>query len=677
MVDNKQPVGGAIEIGGDVGAGAAIGPGASVNAENIAGRDVNKAGRDLTIQNIVNLYIQGLHKLPVDYGSGIRNFLREYTGIGGERVPFGGREEELAKLDDWWQNEQSPAYALLVAEAGRGKSALLVQWAAQMTAREWAEVIFIPISIRFQTNSQTAVFATLAARLSELHGESFSDKSIQMSAEEYGLLSRGLLEKPLPDGKRLLIILDGLDEASGWQPGPHLFPPRLPPDIKLITSARVHGRTDKQGWLNQLHWHKGRAYDLTLPFLSRQGVADVLVQMGNPLDALATELDVVSTLYRLSEGDPLLVRLYVEQLLAQMARLQSNQEIVAWLETAEPGLGGYFEGWWRDQRQLWGKESPLREQATQAFFTLLSVALGPLNQADVQALLPTLNTWILEEIVESLGRLVIGDGREQAFTFNHPRLGYYFYGRLGDGEKRIWEQRFVAYGEQTLNTLRTDKKQETTPSAYVIRHYTAHLNRAQAADSAFDVLVCQEWAEAWNALEGTYAGFLADIGQVREKATARHDLEMVIWCDLCRSSITTLSSNIPPNLFVQAVTHDLISPRQALVIVRQTASPEHQSKVLTLLAPQLPAKQQAAVLAEALAAASQIGAEGARANALRALAPHLPLRLLTKALTAARQIGNKRLRVNTLRALAPYLPAEQEAAVLAEALIAARQIGAE
>mgnify|MGYP001491053156 FL=1 len=61
------------------------------------------------------------------------------------------------------------------------------------------------------------------------------------------------------------------------------------------------------------------------------------------------------------------------------------------------------------------------------------------------------------------------------------------------------------------------------------------------------------------------------------------------------------------------------------------------------------------MLAEALTAARQIGDERARANALRALAPHLPPELLAEALTAALKIGAEGARTNALRALAPRL----------------------
>ena len=73
--------------------------------------------------------------------------------------------------------------------------------------------------------------------------------------------------------------------------------------------------------------------------------------MGVPLDALSTQVDIVAELHRLSEGDPLLVRLYVDDLWkkgAAATRLQPED-----LHALQPGLHGYFDRWWEDQRKQW------------------------------------------------------------------------------------------------------------------------------------------------------------------------------------------------------------------------------------------------------------------------------------------------------------------------------------
>ena len=70
-------------------------------------------------------------------------------------------------------------------------------------------------------------------------------------------------------------------------------------------------------------------------------------------------MDIVAELYRLSEGDPLLVGLYVGDLWArgeEVTRLKPED-----LAGIQPGYKGYFDRWWDDQKKLWGKEKPWLE----------------------------------------------------------------------------------------------------------------------------------------------------------------------------------------------------------------------------------------------------------------------------------------------------------------------------
>lgn len=314
-----------------------------------------KASDGGTIQNVIQAVIQhltvGIRSLPTDYAGRIENFLAEYLGASGHPVPFGGREAALAALNAWLADPQGPPYLFLGAPGGRGKSALLVRWLEQLlSASDSPAIVFVPVSIRFNTNLASTVFGALAARLAFLHGEK-PPADVAMSTNIWRGMVSDYLARPLADGRRLLVVLDGLDEAADWEAGADLFPLKPRTGLRAVVAARYRaGESDARGWLSRLGWERGLAHVLDLEPLTREGVADVLCRMGFPLDALGQQVDVVAELHRLSGGDPLLVRLYVDDLWAkgeQAARLRPED-----LRGIQPGYEGYFDRWWQEQRLL-------------------------------------------------------------------------------------------------------------------------------------------------------------------------------------------------------------------------------------------------------------------------------------------------------------------------------------
>ena len=189
---------------------------------------------------ILNELLNGIRAVPTDFSGRIKNFLYEYLGKPEEPVPFGGRNAELESLDRWMLNPDAPPYALIAAEAGRGKSALLVHWSQSLIQRDLAHVVFIPISIRFNTALSRVVFTSLAARLGEIYNDPI--KYASMSEQEWRGVCFQYLERTPPDGKPLVMILDGLDEAADWRPGPDLLPFEPPPNIRAVVSGQLSGR---------------------------------------------------------------------------------------------------------------------------------------------------------------------------------------------------------------------------------------------------------------------------------------------------------------------------------------------------------------------------------------------------------------------------------------------------
>jgi hypothetical protein len=636
---------------------------------------------------IVDAYLHGVSALPTDYAARLENFLNEYLGTPQAPVPFGGRDGDLARLDAWLDSAESPAYALLAAPAGRGKSALLVRWVQRLLTRKDVAVAFVPVSVRFRTNLAAVTFPALTARLAALQGAQLAggaDTPVEMWR---GLLSEHLA-RPLLGGRRLLVILDGVDEAADWEPGPDLFPGNPPRGLRVLLSARFRaGDLGAASWLGSLGWDRpGLARDVDLAPLSVEGVADVLRRMGFPLDRLGLRVDVVGELHRLSEGDALLVRLYVDDLWRRgetATRLRPED-----LAAVRPGLQGYFTRWWDDQRHLWGGKAPLREPAVQGLLNLLACALGPLSREDVFRLVPPeagLTSWMLEETLRMLARFVIGDGRQLGFTFSHPRLGAYFYDRLSIAERTATERRLLRCGEETLAALNEGSLAPGDASPYVLQQYGRHLERSGRGADALRALLSDGWRCGREALEKTPTGFLADAERTWRAAEVGNQAAVEaqrpapyigteVRCALCRASVKSLARNIPPALQKALVEAGVWTPGQGLDSARQVPDARQRVETFIALEPLMPEPLQRESLREAVAAAQGIEAADQRRSLLRDLAmraarsdyPHQVLAVLNLV-----EVDDYK----TPLALVPYLTKPWQDEIVRQALAAAERRG--
>lgn len=623
--------------------------------------------RDLSDTAPADRLIEGMKALNTDYAWLVKHFLDEYLGIGDSLVPFGGRGKELRALDSWLEAGRE-SFALMVAPAGRGKSALLVRWAAHLAMRQDVAVAFVPISIRFETNLANVTFAVLAAQLAHLHGEQIPSAASTSIDEWRGIVQR-YLERSPPQGRRVVVILDGIDEALGFRLT-NVIPRVLPVGVRVIASARLRaGDAHEAGWLAELDWQTpGLAKPIPLPPLTIEGISDVLVGMGVPLDELGMTPEVVSTLHRVTEGDPLLVSLYVKLLQAQGEGARSLT--AAALREMEPGIKGYLGLWWRDQKRLWGPRSQTLEPAAQALLNILSCALGPLSRNDMAALLVEdhVSSLSLDAALESLERLVIGDGNSLGYVFSHPKVAAYFYERLHESERNALESRFLAYGRRTLDALAIGALKPGAASVYVVQRYAAHLERARCEPKEFLPLVANSWRQAWEAVEGSNAGFLSDVERAY-KAVLKGDrtevdcgrapryLDLAVRWALYRSSVNSLAFRIHPMLASALIQFGKWTAAQGLTFLRQIPDDARRTEAIGLIAPHLPERERR-VAVEDLLSMSTHGSE-AWTRALEGLAPYIPEILIPLVITAAQQTQGPWLRSRIVRAIADRIPARK------------------
>jgi hypothetical protein len=583
-----------------------------------------------------DLVLRGIHQLWSDYAARIQNFLAEYFGTAAHPVPFGGRHGTLRFFDQWLADSSGPPYLFLGAAAGRGKSALLAHWSRRLLRSENAvppEISFFPVSARFRTNLASVVFPTLASRLARIHGEVLGGTA-QDSPEVWRGILAEYLRRPLPDGRSVVLILDGVDEAADWEIERDLFP-RLPPSgLRVVVSARLTATAPTpEAWLERLGWDRSQAATLTLDPLDLGGVIEAMRGEALGLDPQGRET-VAAELYRLSNGDPLLVRLYVDAL----NRCPEGASAVDLdLRTLEPGLDSYFRRWWEDQRRIWGDKVPLREISTRAVLNLLSCALGPLRAEDlleVAAPEAGLDSWALREALRTIERLVVEDGAH-GFVFAHPRLAAYFFEGLAPAERRSWERRFTIWGERIVSRLAAGEILAEDVPPYLAQFLGAHQERTGAGVDGLLPLIDEAWWQARLALDGTHAGFLSDVDRIWNAAEAenwralrrgvppRH-LATEILCALCHATVRNLSDNLNVRLLGPLIEAGRWTPTQALVRSRYIPEPERRASAMLALVPHLQGEPREDAIEEALNAARSMNADDDRVLPIFAgLIPHL------------------------------------------------------
>jgi hypothetical protein len=654
--------------------------------------DDNQQTEQNRMYSLIQSITRGLQELPTDSLTRVRNFLVEYLGQPDQPVPFGGREHAFTNLHVWLADPQSSPYLLLAAPAGRGKSALLLRWCQQLQQQPQIALAYFPVSIRFRTNLASVAFPALTALLAHLHSEPLP-KDPHLSTEVWRGLFTSYLTRPLPDGRRLLLVLDGIDEAADWTADHTLFPLDPPAGLRIVVAARsLANDPGPEAWLERLGWTQQElAQTLTLPPLDRPGIASVLVQMGFPLELLSSRIDIVAELYRLSEGDPLLVRLYVDDLWQQgtaAITLQASD-----LRTISPGLNGYFERWWREQRQLWNDDVQPRTATTQLMLSLLASAFGPLNKEDLHQLAPAEDGFQtlaeVEQTMAPLARFVIGDGSQQGYVFSHPRLSNYCYEEQLDSQQRqAVKQRFLTWGQRTLTALNTGSLAAEQAAPYIVQFYGVHLERAQASTQTRLALVSDGWRQAWEKLDQGLAGYLSDVERAW-RAAERADKQSIaeireehkttqqtisgdktgeaaaiapyfgaeIRSLLNQASINSIAGNISPHLMFEAVKAGIWTATQGLATLRLLPDLAPRARALVALAPLVDEPLRTAILHEAVDTASMLKDQHARLDTLLSLAPGLSEELLWQLLSAISAIEDEADQAGALAELAPSLAA--------------------
>ena len=585
----------------------------------------------------------------------VRDFVDYYLGTTDAPAPFGGRSKEIKLLNDWLAADRP--FGIVLAPAGKGKSALLVHWVTQLTASQSGpHVTFFPISVRYQTNQALPALRTIAAVLAACHGDPSPDSQ---EIDQLRASIKGYLRRTPPDGRALILVLDGLDEAANWTIDRSLFPWVKPRKVKVLLATRpLAGDAENNQLLALLGISRAQVTFFALGSLGQNGIVEVLALRGPQLSE-EEKVALAKRLLELTEGDPLLLRLYLDEL--DLSR-SSSGEVLQRLRGRAVGIDGYMKLWCDEQSRLRGV-NPLEDNASRTLLDLCAHALGPLSTSDIVALgQETLSSsQAIQKTVRVVDRLLIGDGKVTGYVFTHPRLAEYMRGLMTSQEQAGWERRFLDYGRATLARLDESRLGPADVSPYLLRYFCAHLRRSAPAE--LGSLLSLSWLRAWEGRSGAVSGFLDDLNLAWEDAKSRGEAGLLIQVKaaLYSSTLSSTVQQVPAIILEAALRNKLISPIKALSLARRHASTAFRCHSLAVVVPFLPdEEQQDEVWKEWLELLPLVPTrEGERTGCFRYHLNKIPAKFTPQLIDVTKRTEDRTIRIGMLCSLLQRLTGEE------------------
>jgi hypothetical protein len=644
----------------------------------------------------------------------VLKFIRNYQDAPGDPRPFVGRAETLGLLDQWLLQGQS-RFKLLSGDAGRGKSALLLNWMDRLVqGGDGLTLWYLPISIRFNTAGETAGLQLLFAALCDTFDGLKGALPERPESEDYvvGIASAWKQQADQTE-RRFLLVIDGLDEAANqWLLKRPLLPPQIPPNLHVLISARHKpGHATGAGWLDDLQIGlrdtPANSVILELDALDRDALAEAMIRLGAPLDGLAERQAFLDELYRLTDqGDPLLLTLWLGQIWRNRDGLPDLDS--TGLERLQPSFLGFYRSWLADQQAVWAAWSSQQGQPAvdlvdfEKLMHVLAMAQGPLLLSDLVDVLGHLDGAVpwerdrLQQVLETAHRVVVGDGAVQGYVFVHPRLAQHFQEKAeaDPALRSAVRAAFVRWGAATVRRLNCSELAPEDCPRYLLTHYVAvHIDAVDEQDrSALEryhlPLLAHGWPDAWYANDGAWQGYLDDLDRIRRRLNAYNRecmrtgrtgdalLGAEVRCALMATTVRSLISGF--SLSIETLVREGIwSLARAGRVARECDIPAKSLAGVAALAREMGDIGQARLwVEEALEAAAAIQEEGTRVWALGNITAQLKgeAGLLQQALALAAAFDDEGLRADALSSVAAQLEGDAKHAVLHQAQTAAGNV---
>lgn len=510
--------------------------------------------------------------IPLAHRAKIIRFVDYYMGTKTTPVPFGGRAQQLKDLTTWLDSPDSSSQLFVYGPAGRGKTALLVRWMAGLEKDR--NVIFFPISRRFQTNSPATFYECIASQLSGIIGVELTSTYLD-AVEFYKEKCFEFFQSAEEQKIKILLCIDGLDEIDGWEIDTSLLG-LATSNHRIIVSARtLAGDIDVRGWLGRLEWGES---DITtkvvcVPKLTR-GDLKLILKSTLP-DNIQPIETVIDHFYKISNGDPLLARLLLEDFLIQLSELNENSlSFKDFIYGVDIGYNGYFHSWVKNQISHLNSDSVEWLKTVNSLLAILTASLGPLKLRDLEEIMEdssfNCELSLVPSVLQlSMQRLILGDGNIIGYSFQHPKFAGYFRNEY------FKEGLFLQNAEKAIlnwidkSTSQLSNNSSFAPSSYIMNYFAQHIATGTVSQRRIEAIASYNWFNAWLIHDGGISRFSTDVKAVSKLCSGLKlpDTAMLcirLRCALSLSSVVSIGTNTPLQLLLKLSEAGKITFRQII-----------------------------------------------------------------------------------------------------------------
>ena len=601
---------------------------------------------------------------------------------------FSGREWLIDQVDRFLTDHPC-GFLILQADTGLGKTTV----AAHLVQQRGYLSHFTHLGGR----SVSAALRNLAAQLITRCG--LEEMAPEGVVPEWAHTTDGLTallthaaKKVTAAGDRIVLVVDGLDEAEPAGTGLPLGLPTLLPDGVFVIATRRPGTTvsleSPTLWLpitpdqaeNTIDIHRFLTRTIREPTLATR-----LAEAGVSAEEFA------ATLARRCGG----VWLYLRYLLDE---IRLGHRAITDLDDLPQNLDEYYTQALRADR-----DKHQWEQVGLPVWATLAAAHEPLTLDALTRLSGTLAPQTVQRLCASTHRplLAVTDTQPRRYAICHPSLREYLTDRfphaVREAHSRIADHYLTCFGglHHHLSTLAADPDLARQDDGYPLRHLATHLAHAGRIDDLHALLTCEHptgtgqaynvWHRAHNHA-GTLHNYLADITRAQAYARAATDRYLAtgqvtphLGLELLYTLITASPTNGSNRAKALTDLDPRLSPGDRRDACHTTVNDgSARVRVLASLAEHLPPDDRRATLHQALHTATTITDPYDRADALTYLAPHLPPHqrrtVLHQARHAAAAVPDPYDRALILASLAEHLPPDDRRATLHQALHTATTI---